>query len=254
MIPLRPAIVLLGDSLTQMGWGVDGHVGWVSLLANAYTRRADILNRGYSGYNTRHAVQQLLSRLWNDPPTTPRSSSDASTILFATIWFGANDSALPGQSQHIPIDEYIQNLTTLVQSFQVERKIPVILLTPPPVDEKRWMKYWGRDESREPPDRQLHVTREYCQACRNVAVDQNCLLLDVFDLLGGNNEGNGPEPAFSIHLSDGLHLSESGNTLVYEGLMTLVQNQIPNLAPMGGDGKHETSGIPMQEPLWKDLC
>jgi isoamyl acetate esterase len=253
MIPLRPTIILLGDSITQMGWGVDGHVGWVSLLANAYTRRADILNRGYSGYNTRHAVEHLLPHLWNNE-SKAFSQQSQQTILFATIWFGANDAALPGEIQHVPMEEYVNNLKILIHSFQVQRKMPVILLTPPPVDEKRWMKYWGKEESKDLPDRQLHVTRKYCQACKDVAMDQNCLLLDVFDLLGGNVESIGSDLAFSTHLSDGLHLSESGNTLVYEGLMNLIQNQIPEYAPMGGDGKNEKSGIPIQEPLWRDLC
>ncbi len=50
-LKLRPAIVLFGDSITQQGFGLNGHVGWASLLANDYIRRADVLNRGFSGYN-----------------------------------------------------------------------------------------------------------------------------------------------------------------------------------------------------------
>ncbi|KAH8051262.1 hypothetical protein JL721_11161 [Aureococcus anophagefferens] len=46
----RPAIVLLGDSLTQYGFGPEG---WASRLAHRYQRRADVLNRGYSGYTSR---------------------------------------------------------------------------------------------------------------------------------------------------------------------------------------------------------
>lgn len=47
---LRPSIVLFGDSITQYAFG-EGSVcvGWASLLASAYQRRADVLSRGYSG-------------------------------------------------------------------------------------------------------------------------------------------------------------------------------------------------------------
>ena len=52
----RRRIVLLGDSITQYGWaGVkEGNaLGWAAQLAHAYARRADVINRGYSGFNTR---------------------------------------------------------------------------------------------------------------------------------------------------------------------------------------------------------
>jgi len=37
---IRPAIVLFGDSITQQGFGVEGKIGWASLLASDYSRRA----------------------------------------------------------------------------------------------------------------------------------------------------------------------------------------------------------------------
>lgn len=90
---VRPRIVLFGDSLTQRGQ--ENGYGWASLLADAYTRKArssfplsrefsplqhswrwstltatsppcaqaDIVNRGYSGYNTvwaLHALEEIF--------------------------------------------------------------------------------------------------------------------------------------------------------------------------------------------------
>jgi hypothetical protein len=54
--PLRPAFVLFGDSITQRGGAVGG---WATRLAERYTRRADVVNRGYSGYNTAWATHLL---------------------------------------------------------------------------------------------------------------------------------------------------------------------------------------------------
>ena len=55
----RRQILLVGDSLTQRGY--DSKKGWVSKLASSYVRRADVINRGYSGYNTRW-VLDLMKR------------------------------------------------------------------------------------------------------------------------------------------------------------------------------------------------
>ena len=53
---LRPAFILFGDSITQRGGAVGG---WATRLAERYTRRADVVNRGYSGYNTAWATHLL---------------------------------------------------------------------------------------------------------------------------------------------------------------------------------------------------
>ena len=238
VLRIRPTIVLFGDSLTQLGWGVDGQVGWASLLASAYTRRSDVLNRGFSGYNTRHALE-VLPRVFGDGPARTEA------LLFCTVYLGANDSALPGEVQHVPIEEYQSNLGKIVTLIR-ERgdKFPIILMTPPPVDESRWADQWGDEKS----DRHNEVSRKYGTVCKQVAEEHDCVVLDVFELLGGSSND------YSRHLSDGLHLSGSGNTLVYEGLMELIQEKHPELAPMEGDGKNEKSGIPEEEALWRELC
>lgn len=104
----RPSIVLYGDSLTQRGFGEDGNVGWASLLASAYTRRADVKNRGFGGYNTHHALHVL--------PNILDSFDDK--VLFTTIFFGANDAALPGERQHLSLDEYAHNLQKIVETIR----------------------------------------------------------------------------------------------------------------------------------------
>ncbi|KAI2493198.1 hypothetical protein MHU86_21347 [Fragilaria crotonensis] len=131
-LSIRPIIATFGDSLTQLGFGVNGQVGWVSLLASAYSRRADVLNRGFSGYNTRHALE-MLPRVFVEDGTT-----DKAPVLFCTVFLGANDAALPGEPQHVPLEEYRHNLGKIVRCIK-NQGFPVILLTPPPVDEDRWM-------------------------------------------------------------------------------------------------------------------
>lgn len=80
---MRPQFITFGDSITQRGFAP----GWTGLLADAYQRRADVINRGYSGYNSRWALQ-LMDRVF--PPT-----SVVPPPRLVTIFFGANDAALP---------------------------------------------------------------------------------------------------------------------------------------------------------------
>lgn len=89
----------------------------MSLLSNAYARRADVLNRGYSGYNTRHALGVLPSVF--GPDCGPDDESDG--VLMVTVFFGANDASLPGDRehcQHVPIDEYEENMRKIVKSIR----------------------------------------------------------------------------------------------------------------------------------------
>lgn len=110
ILPRRPVILLLGDSLTEQGFGMQGRVGWAGLLAAAYSRRADVVQRGYFGYNTNHIVQHVLpSVLQNDIMRNHQGD-----LLFATVFVGANDAVLAGNAQHVPLETYQQNLATIV--------------------------------------------------------------------------------------------------------------------------------------------
>lgn len=116
----RPSIILFGDSITQLGFSGSSSTsspGWVSLLSNAYARRADVFNRGYSGYNTRHAMDtHFLSSVFGSA-----DGKQSDSVIMVTVFFGANDASLPGDRehcQHVPIDEYESNLRKIVESIQ----------------------------------------------------------------------------------------------------------------------------------------
>ncbi|KAL2773558.1 isoamyl acetate-hydrolyzing esterase 1-like protein isoform a precursor, partial [Daubentonia madagascariensis] len=62
--------------------------GWGASLADKLVRKCDVLNRGFSGYNTRWA-KIILPRLI-------RKGNSLDNPVAVTIFFGANDSALKG--------------------------------------------------------------------------------------------------------------------------------------------------------------
>lgn len=76
----------------------------------------DFLVRGYSGYNTRWALK-VLDKVF--PPE--KEVTDGSPVA-VTVFFGANDACLPDRSgsfQHVPIDEYKNNLSSIISSLKV---------------------------------------------------------------------------------------------------------------------------------------
>lgn len=114
-----------------------------------------MLSRGFSGYNTRHALDVLPSVLAD----CGAGSAGSGRVLFYTLWFGANDAALPGTRQHVPVEEYASNLKKIVEMIRASHKSggdgdgdgsadgrspPIILITPPPVYQPWWEDFARR--------------------------------------------------------------------------------------------------------------
>lgn len=76
--------------------------------------------RGYSGYNTRWALK-VKEKVF--PP-----SESGGAPLAVTVFFGANDACLPDRCrsfQHVPLDEYKQNLHAIVAFLKVKTVVVV---------------------------------------------------------------------------------------------------------------------------------
>lgn len=181
---MRP-FVLLGDSLFQRVFSQDkdsecqtiGSLG--PRLGDAYARKLDVVNRGFSGYNTR----QILALLDNKDSSIYWHRSPK----FVTILLGANDARLPdtpgGPQQHVPLDEFKRNLTTIVRrmlKMLEHRPEHVVLVTPPPVDERMTVE---ADNVKNPEldgivRRTAATTASYARAVREVAKEINAHLED----------------------------------------------------------------------------
>ena len=216
----RRTLLCLGDSITQEGHDVGG---WVGILQNAYRRKADVLNRGFGGYNSRMGVvlaEQLL------PPTGP-------THLVVTVFFGANDATSASKvEQTVPLPEYAANVKAIVRAALAVAAC-VVVITPPPVDAALW------------PDRGLEAASAYGAAAAAVAAEfasggapVGCV--DAFALLMEGGEGEG----WKRHLRDGLHLSGSGNAALAAAVLAEVARVSPGVAP---------DSLPLDFPIWRDV-
>ncbi|KAG4929917.1 hypothetical protein AAZX31_17G086200 [Glycine max] len=207
---MRSKIVLFGDSITEQsirenGWGVP--------LANAYSRRADVLVRGYGGYNTRWAMF-LLGHLFPLDSTKPPTAT--------TIFFGANDAALLGRTserQHVPIEEFKENLRKFVRHLKdCSPTMVIVLITPPPLSEEGRLAYarsvYGENATKI-PERTNEVTGQYANACVEVAKEMGVWYINLWSKM---QETDGWQTKF---LWDGLHLTTEGNAVVYEEVINV---------------------------------
>ena len=129
-VRLRPAIIVLGDSLAQFAFGTNGQVGWAGLLSQAYQRRADCFNRGFQGYTSKDIISYVLPDLFDVRETL---GSDDNTngvvvgeapVLFWTIILRANDAALASGRQAVPLEEFGQNLDQIISTIRYVREPP----------------------------------------------------------------------------------------------------------------------------------
>ncbi|KAG2451099.1 hypothetical protein HYH02_004367 [Chlamydomonas schloesseri] len=241
----RPRIILFGDSLTERGFDQPG--GWASYMAANYTRRADVVNRGMSGYNTRWAIQ-VLPYVFGPPAPSGGSSSSSSSItagssssaalagqvLFATLFFGANDAARkegPEHSarQHVPVEEYGRNLREMVSYMRAAGVRRILLLTPPPVwsPGRRKHMLWrvGEQASDWPLDRTQEATEPYARAAAELAAELGVPCLDLNTLLQQEEDWG------ERLLCDGLHFTPAGQEKLWSLVREAVWREWPETRP-----------------------
>eukprot|EP00297_Palpitomonas_bilix_P010082 CAMPEP_0113880356 /NCGR_PEP_ID=MMETSP0780_2-20120614/7739_1 /TAXON_ID=652834 /ORGANISM="Palpitomonas bilix" /LENGTH=276 /DNA_ID=CAMNT_0000867021 /DNA_START=139 /DNA_END=969 /DNA_ORIENTATION=+ /assembly_acc=CAM_ASM_000599 len=227
--------LLLGDSITQLSSSPDG--GWGATLADTYIRKADVVNKGFSGYTTR-SMRFALKRVLESAGVPTAFKPD-----FATIFLGANDAALPGRSsgQHVPVEEYKENLRYIAEQVKaIHADVKLIFITPPPIDEVAFLeterKKWG--VVADTPSRTNPIAGQYAAACEEVAEGMSAPCLNLHRDM--QSPASSPlfayiekvvEPSWQSYLNDGLHLSRAGNAFVANALLGLIEVAYPDLRP-----------------------
>ncbi|KAL0077588.1 SGNH hydrolase-type esterase domain-containing protein [Phycomyces blakesleeanus] len=233
-------IVLFGDSITQFSFD-PLFQGFGASIANAYQRKIDVMNRGFSGYNTTWAIPILRQLL----PTVEQQKQPAK-IQLLTIFFGANDGALPISFQHVPLEKYKKNLEELISMVRspsspyYNPSLRLVLITPPPINEVQWKVVC--EENGIQLDRKFETTRLYAECARNVGKEHKIPVINLWDeILDRAKEQNRDLSQF---LSDGLHLSSLGNQTAYELFMEVINTHFPELHP---------DALEMELPYFRDI-
>ncbi|MCL7031583.1 hypothetical protein MKW94_022416 [Papaver nudicaule] len=232
---MRPHVVLFGDSITEQSFKPDG---WGAALANTYTRKVDVVVRGYGGYNSRWALFLLQTLLvgYSNPPVA------------VTIFFGANDAALLGRTserQHVPVEEYKENIRKIVRHFkELSPTMLVVIITPPPIDEEGRNEYarslYG-DKARELSERTNEVTGVYAKQCIELAKELGVYSINLWSKM---QETEGWQKKF---LSDGLHLTAEGNAVVHGEVVRVFSKGGLDATQMPSDYPHHSEIDPNLE-------
>lgn len=203
---MRPKIYLFGDSITEESYA-DG--GWGASLTNHFSRTADVVLRGYSGYNTRWALK-VLDRVFH-------AEAAVEEPVAVTVFFGANDACLPdryGAFQHVPLDEYKDNLHTIFSSLKKRWPTAVVLfITPPPIDEAARLQFPYAENASGLPERTNEAAGAYAKACIDVAKECGTPVVDIWTKMQEVPDWR------KLCLRDGLHLAQSGNRIVFEEIV-----------------------------------
>ncbi|KAL2754631.1 hypothetical protein ACRALDRAFT_1081592 [Sodiomyces alcalophilus JCM 7366] len=254
-IKLYPQFVLLGDSLLQQSVDVmDGFSFYAALQAHV-ARRLDVVNRGFSGYNTETIVSYLDDIFQPPSETVPR-------IEYLMVLLGANDAVrpFPQLKQHVPKEKYKANLTKIISHPAIKAHNPkVLLVTPPPVDEIGMKK---TDLAHGWPDVSRHaaLSAEYSQIARDVAAETGAVSIDLYAALldyavarTPGHDANGPRlGTFELGesgklaelLPDGLHLSGEAYKVFFEKVL-------PHIHPEWAGEDADRSGYLF--PDWREL-
>ena len=143
-------------------------------------RRADVLNRGFSGYNTKWGLSALphVIGTWDGAVSSPD---------LVTIFFGANDASLPDLNarQHVPVEEYQTNLLKMVGQIRgVAPNARVVIITPPPVGHAQRLAYQKQRYPKSPTGKLERTNQNagvYASAAAQVAKQcDNAALLDLW--------------------------------------------------------------------------
>jgi lysophospholipase L1-like esterase len=158
-------------------------------------------------------------------------------IIF--LFFGANDSVCEEVPQHVPLLEYKDNLSSMVE--QAQSTLPystIIILSPPPVYEPLLEERNKEKKKKILSDRVCSRTREYVKACVEVGAKFNVDVIDNFTSMEGDSKNR------SDYLRDGLHLNSKGNAKVYENVINLIEKKYKQLDP---------ENMQMYQPHWSEI-
>ncbi|KAK6231239.1 hypothetical protein QUC31_011471 [Theobroma cacao] len=197
--PGRPLFVLFGSSIVQFSYS---NQGWGAILADIYARKADIVLRGYSGWNSRRALKVLHQVFPKDAGAQP------SLVI---VYFGGNDSMEPhplGLGPHVPLPEYVENMKKIAMHLKgLSDKTRVMFLSTPPVNEEQISQTLGVQ------GRSNEACQIYSEACLKLCKELDVEGIDLWTAIQQRDDWK------TACFTDGIHLSSEGSKIVAKEIL-----------------------------------
>jgi isoamyl acetate esterase len=154
-----------------------------------------------------------------------KDSNPISQARLATVWLGTNDAIEPGFSQHVPLEEYKSNMTSILREHF--NSLPVLLITPTTVvnglfeghtDDSNHERY---GQALQEIANELNPSRK--EAERIIVIDMRKAFLQAAHVQEGGLK--------ALFDSDGLHLAIPGYKVVFDATMAAIETYFPHLSP-----------------------
>lgn len=205
--PPRPLFVLFGSSIVQYSFA---NGGWGATLADIYSRKADILVRGYASWNSRRALQ-VMDKVF------PKDASQQPSLII--VYFGGNDSMgshTSGLGAHVPLSEYIGNMRRIATYLRdLSESTRLIFLSCPPVNED--MLNTDSRSIFSPLVRTNEACRHYSEACIQVCKEMDLEVVDLWSAIQTR-----PDWRTSC-FTDGIHFSAEGSNIVVDEILKVLR-------------------------------
>jgi len=208
-------LLLIGDSHTQFGYSTDNQSGWVSLLSSLLQRKCDVINRGFSGYNSESLIKYLPEIL---------EEFNSESILAVVLMIGTNDSSV---YFHCSLDNYRKNLqkicSYIIDTWKLDKK-KLLIISPPRIhnkmwrdEQEKWKEFFGYSNE---------SVADYSKECVFFCAENGIQCLDFYEKMTTEFKSEKDLEGF---FSDGLHLSSTGNLFLFESLkVSLLEKFIVN--------------------------
>ncbi|MCL7042656.1 hypothetical protein MKW94_015032 [Papaver nudicaule] len=206
--PQRPRFVLFGSSIVQLSYR---NGGWGAVLADIYSRKADIVLRGYNGWNSRRALEVVHQIFPKDAAVQP------SLVI---VYFGGNDSVAPLPTRsgpHVPLSEYIENMRKIaIHLKSLSDKTRILYLSPPPMSDEKYRESKGYLLSKQ--QRTNENCQIYSEACINLCKEMGLTFVDLWTAIQKIDDWKN-----TSFTADGVHLSSEGSKVVVEEILKVLK-------------------------------
>ncbi|KAK6453655.1 SGNH hydrolase-type esterase domain-containing protein [Scheffersomyces xylosifermentans] len=247
--------ILFGDSITQFSTSQQNGFGMHPALQDLYARKLDILNRGYGGYNSDHAVLIL-------PEILKAELNDAKdNVKLMTIFFGTNDAFEIEDDindiQAVPLERYKKNISKLTE-LCLENNIKPIIIGPS-LHDNRIAKI-GYEERGRPTDKDATSNKRYLSyslAAEEVAKENNVAFVNMWEAFrefGGwtieqlvASNGSSDDETFiplGDLLIDGVHFTPEAYRILFKKVVESINKTYPEF---------DATNIPEKLSYWQNI-
>jgi len=212
-------ILALGDSITRgVREGVKGtqtFTYYLGVLLNKDGFHTEMINKGISGETTGGALNRIERDVIRESPH------------YVTIMYGTNDAFIDdyanetGHWPRVPLERYKKNLLAIIQKLRANNISP-ILMTPIPMG-----RFWGSDIGFYKKNGVNFKLKEYVEAVRDIAGEENIPLVDHFnEWLKWEKRGKD----IDAWMTDGVHPNPRGHRLMAATIFKVLK-RIRSLGP-----------------------